>query len=576
VNEGFVVKMFSNFKTTVKLMLAFAIISIIVAIVGGFGTANLSKLNNQLDLMYEERVIPISSLGIIETSFQQLRVHSRDMAFIAKEESEKKTIEEEITGIKEEIDVHLKIYAAGRINETEQAILEDLYPAIELYYLILDQEIGHAYADNTEGYLRAASDFKMMGAKVDKLMDQLVTMNIELADEANKEAEVLYKQALVTTIVIVLIAIILSLVFGFIIAQLISRPLQKVVDMVEEISNGDLTQTTDINRKDEIGILANSMNAMVVNLRNMMQGVLHTSEQLAASSEELTASAEETSRATEEITNAIQGIAEGAETSTASLEDSSTGLEEVSLGIQNIAESANAISESGSLAASQAKAGGEFVSQTVQQIKAISTSVNESGEAIKSLDKRSQEIGEITKVITDIANQTNLLALNAAIEAARAGEHGKGFAVVADEVRKLAEQSQQSSTQISELIKEIQKDMSLSNKSINQVKLDVNEGLSIVGKTEGSFKVILDSLETVSLQIDDMAATAQQISASSQEVSANVMNSTSLSRDASMNSQSVAASTEEQLASMEEISAASNNLSNMSMDLQDLVSKFKL
>lgn len=568
--------MFSNLKTTVKLMLAFALISIIVAIVGGFGTANLSKLNNQLEIMYGERVVPISSLGIIETSFQQLRVHSRDMAFLATEESEKKAIEEEITAIKEEIDVHLKIYAAGEINETEQVILEDLYPAIELYYLILDQEINHAYADNTEGYLRAASDFKMMGSKVEKLMDQLVTMNIELAEEANEEAEALYKQALLTTIVIVLIAIILSLVFGFIIAQLISKPLQKVVTMVEKISNGDLTQTTDINRKDEVGILANSMNAMVINLRSMMQGVLHTSEQVAASSEELTASAEETSRATEEITNAIQGIAEGAETSTASLEDSSTGLEEVSLGIQNIAESANAISESGSLATSQAKAGGEFVNQTVEQIRAISTSVNESGEAIKSLDKRSQEIGEITKVITDIANQTNLLALNAAIEAARAGEHGKGFAVVADEVRKLAEQSQHSSTQISELIKEIQNDMSLSNDSINQVKLDVNEGLKIVGKTEESFKIILDSLETVSLQIDDMAATAQQISASSQEVSANVMSSTSLSRDASMNSQSVAASTEEQLASMEEISAASNNLSNMSMKLQDLVSKFKL
>ncbi len=576
MNEVIVVKMFSNLKTTVKLMVAFVLISIIVGVVGIFGTTNLSEMNEQLDFMYEERVIPISSLGIIDSSFQELRVNSRDMVFIAKEDSEKKAIEEEIIAIKEEIDVNLNLYAAGEINETEQVILEDLYPAIELYYLILDQEIGYAYADDVEGYLRAASDFKMMGSKVEDLMNQLVTMNIELAEEANEEAEALYKKAQTTTIIIITLAILLSLFFGFIIAHLISKPLKKVVDLVEKISNGDLTQTTDINRKDEIGILAHSMNTMVVNLRSMMQGVLHTSEQVAASSEELSASAEETSRATEEITNAIQGIAEGAETSTASLEDSSTGLEEVSLGIQNIAESANAIAESGSVAASQAQAGGEFVDQTVQQIKAISISVNESGEAIQSLDKRSQEIGEITKVITEIANQTNLLALNAAIEAARAGEHGKGFAVVADEVRKLAEQSQHSSTQISELIKEIQKDMSLSNKSINQVKIDVNEGLSIVGKTEGSFKVILNSLGTVSSQIDDMAATAQQISASAQEVSANVMSSASLSREASMNSQSVAASTEEQLASMEEISAASNNLSNMSMNLQELVSKFKL
>ena len=223
----------------------------------------------------------------------------------------------------------------------------------------------------------------------------------------------------------------------------------------------------------------------------------------------------------------------------------------------------------------QAKMGGEFVGKTAQQIHAIHRSVNDSGEAIRYLDTRSQEIGEITKVITEIANQTNLLALNAAIEAARAGEHGKGFAVVADEVRKLAEQSQQSSTQISMLINEIQVDLARSNNSINQVKSDVQEGLTIVNKTEDSFKLILDSLDTVGMQIVDMAATAEQMSASAQEVSANVT-STSMSRDASENFQSVAAATEEQLASMEEISSASNNLSEMAMNLQELVSKFRL
>lgn len=575
-NEGFKVKMFSNLKTTVKLILAFILISIIVGVVGLFGITNLNKLNEELELMYVERVIPISNLGSVETSFQQIHVNIRDMVFVAKDDAKKKVLEEEIISIKEEVDAKLKLYDAGKINQTEQAILDELYPAIEIYYLILEREIDYAYAGDMEGYLRAASDFNMMGTKVEDLMHQLVNMNIELADKSNEEAKVLYKKAQTTTSVIVIIAMVFSLVWGYIIAQLIARPLKKVVEMVERVANGDFTQTTDIDRKDEIGLLAKSMNTMVVNLRSMIQGVLDTSKQVAASSEELTASAEETSRATEEITNAIQGIAEGAETSTASLEESSTGLEEVTLGIQNIAESSNSISESGSLASAHAKAGGEYVEKTVQQIRAISHSVNESGNAIKSLDKRSQEIGEITKVITEIANQTNLLALNAAIEAARAGEHGKGFAVVADEVRKLAEQSQQSSTQISELIKEIQVEMSRSNESIDQVKVDVNEGLDIVGKTEESFKVILNSLESVSLQIDDMAATAEQMSASAQEVSANVTSSASMSRDASMNSQSVAASTEEQLASMEEISAASNNLSNMSMHLQELVSKFKL
>lgn len=568
--------MFRNLKTTVKLISAFLIMSIIIGIVGAFGTSNLSKLNHQVDFMYTERVLPLTNLGNTETLYQQLRVRVRDMAFVSDTSSEKKDDEDMINSIMKEIDENIVTYEAGTINDTEQEILNRLHDALDAYKPILGEAVAFAKADNKEAFLSMADELTASGRNVADIIKELVNFNIDMADQSNKDSIAMYNKAQITTIIIIVVGIILSIVLGLVIAQLIAGPLKKVVALVEQVAQGDLTQTTDIDSKDEVGVLAKSMNTMVENLRTMMKEVLHTAEMVAASSEELTASSEQTSRATEEITMSIQGIAEGAETSTASLEESSTGLEEVTLGIQNIAESSNTISESGSLATSQAKAGGEFVEKTVQQIQAINQSVNESGEAIKSLDKRSQEIGEITKVITEIANQTNLLALNAAIEAARAGEHGKGFAVVADEVRKLAEQSQQSSTQISELIKEIQVDMSRSNNSIEQVKTDVNEGLTIVGKTEKSFKVILDSLNNVSIQIDEMAATAEQMSASAQEVSANVASSASVSREASMNSQSVAASTEEQLASMEEISSASSGLSQMAMNLQELISKFKL
>ena len=567
----------SNLKTSVKLIAAFVLMSIVLGIVGFYGLNNLNKSNEQLQFMFDERVVPISELGKIETLYQRIRVNIRDMVFVAETASQKKEFEDVIITIKEDIDTELKDVEANTIMlDSEQAVFDELYLALDDYYSILEQANIFAYADDQEGYLRLAPEFKESGDTVQGIINDLIKMNIELAEESNEESDAQFKQAQTNTIIVILVAMVISIAVGYLFAQLISRPLKKVVTLLGKVANGDLSQTTDIDRKDEVGELAKSTNVMVESLRKLMLDVMNTSEQVAASSEELTASAEQTSLATEEITNAIQGIAEGAETSTASLEESSTGLEEVTLGIQNIADSSNTIAEAGSHASAQAKMGGEFVGKTVQQIQAINQSVNESSEAIKSLDKRSQEIGEITKVITEIANQTNLLALNAAIEAARAGEHGKGFAVVANEVRKLAEQSQQSSTQISELINEIQVDMTRSNDSINQVKSDVKEGLAIVGKTEESFKVILGSLDKVSFQIDDMAATAEQMSASAQEVSANVTSSTSMSRESSMNSQSVAASTEEQLASMEEISSASNNLSEMAMNLQELVSKFKL
>lgn len=575
--EGKIMNFFLNLKTSVKLITAFVLLSIVLGAVGLYGLTNLNKSNEQLQFMFDERVVPISKLGNVETLYQRIRVNIRDMVFVGETSSQKKEFEDAIITIKEDMDNELKEVEANTIMlESEQAVFDKLYLALEDYHSILDQAKVLAYADDQEGYLRLAPEFKESGDTVQGIIHDLIELNIELAEKSNEESNAQFKQAKTTTITVVLVAMVLSIVVGYLIALMISRPLTKIVALVGQVASGDLTKTTNIDTKDEVGHLAKSMNVMVESLRKLMQDVTNTSQQVAASSEELTASAEQTSRATEEITSAIQTIAEGSELSTASLEESASGLEEVTIGIQNIADSSNAIAEASSHATEQAKMGGEFVGKTAQQIHAIHRSVNDSGEAIRSLDTRSQEIGEITKVITEIANQTNLLALNAAIEAARAGEHGKGFAVVADEVRKLAEQSQQSSTQISMLINEIQVDMARSNDSINQVKSDVQEGLTIVNKTEDSFKLILDSLDKVGMQIDDMAATAEQMSASAQEVSANVTSSTSMSRDASENSQSVAAATEEQLASMEEISSASNNLSEMAMNLQELVSKFRL
>jgi methyl-accepting chemotaxis protein len=373
-------------------------------------------------------------------------------------------------------------------------------------------------------------------------------------------------------VVVILLSVLITLWF----TRKLKKRLTAISHALDMAGKGDFTTDVVDDAGDELSNLSNSYNSMKENLRNMIYEVLQTSEQVAASSEELTAGAEQTSKATEQITEAIQQVASGAESQTVHVEESAKSLEEITIGIQHIAENSSSIAESGTQLTEKAKQGGEYVEKTAQQIHAIHQSVDISGEVMNLLDKRSQEIEEITKVITDIANQTNLLALNAAIEAARAGEHGKGFAVVADEVRKLAEQSQQSATQISELIKDIQADMVRSTDSINQVKVDVQDGLGIVEKTQASFNEILDSMEKIGVQIDEMAATAEQMSAGAQEVSATVTGITTISRETSMHSQSVAASTEEQLASMEEITASANALSKMAMNLQELMSKFKV
>lgn len=375
---------------------------------------------------------------------------------------------------------------------------------------------------------------------------------------------------------VLIIMLLLSSIVVYWFTKRLKKRLSVIAETITEAGKGDLTSKIEDKAGDELTTLSSSFNIMVENLRTMMNEVNTSSELVASSSEELNANSEETSKATETITESIQQVADGAEQSTVRVQESVTVLEQVTKGVQAIATNAFMVSEVSIKATERAKQGGLLVDNTVKQINEIGDSVKVSGKVFKSLDKRSQEIDEITKVISGIAEQTNLLALNAAIEAARAGENGKGFAVVADEVRKLAEQSQYSSAQISKLVKEIQNDMELSSQSINKVSKDVKAGFNIVSQTEVKFREIDEFMERLSVEINNMASTADEVSTSTQEVFTTVSGITDITNNTSMHSQNVAASAEEQLASMEEITASSNSLSTLAEDLQKLIRKFKV
>lgn len=389
----------------------------------------------------------------------------------------------------------------------------------------------------------------------------------------NQHADQVFILMLVLMILVVIAAVITSLVF----ARVLATPITRVTDATKRVANGDLTvETLDVRTKDEIGELTTSFNQMVENLQNLVETVSESSEHVASSSEQLMASSDQTSKATEQITSSMQEVASGSRMQEDYIDDNKRALEEMSAGVTRVAEATHSVAELSDNATQIAQDGQHSIDQVITQMNQISTSTNDTAQRIHSLNERSTAIADIVSVITDISDQTNLLALNAAIEAARAGEHGKGFAVVADEVRHLAEQSKQSADDIATLISEIQTDTKQAVVAMTRSSEDVSAGMNAVSEAGTGFTKINEAIVDISGQIMDITAVAQQMSASSTHIVSAMQQIATLSQDASGNSESVAAASEEQLASMQEVTAAAEALSERAEALLQEIRFFKV
>jgi methyl-accepting chemotaxis protein len=248
----------------------------------------------------------------------------------------------------------------------------------------------------------------------------------------------------------------------------------------------------------------------------------------------------------------------------------------MSIGVQEVAISAQNVSDSSVQASEKAREGNQAIQTAIKQMNHIHETVHGSAEIIKGLEERSKEIGQITRVITDISSQTNLLALNAAIEAARAGEHGRGFAVVADEVRKLAKQSNESAKQISDLISMIQVETNKAVQSMKTTTKEVIEGIDVVNTAGTSFEQIENVIKDVVSQIQEVSSEVEQMAFGTGQVVESINMIAKVSEETASRTQNISTATEEQSASMEEISASASSLSIMAEELQMLIRKFKV
>ncbi len=385
------------------------------------------------------------------------------------------------------------------------------------------------------------------------------------------------KQSIIYTIISILLACGVSLVFGIVLSNKISKQIVAVAESAEEIARGNLKIGQFENTsKDEIGQLSRAFKIMSDNLIHLVQQVSLSSTQVAASSQELSAGAAQSAQASQQVASAIMEVSEGAEKQLQAVNETSSVVQQMSAGIQQMLGNAKIAVDSSERTASSAIVGSQAIDRTIQQIFNIEKTVTGSAEVVAKLGERSKEIGQIVDTISGIASQTNLLALNAAIEAARAGEQGRGFAVVADEVRKLAEQSQVASRQIALLINEIQQDTQKAVLSMNEGTHQVKLGTEVAETAGQAFREISTLVSEVSSQVVEISDEIEQMALGSERIVSSITEIYETSRDITGQTQTVSAATEEQTASNEEIASSSQVLAQMADELQESLKKFNI
>lgn len=406
---------------------------------------------------------------------------------------------------------------------------------------------------------------------------KMAELESQRMDEIKEDTKSVITVSKSTAIAVLIISILISLAVVLYIRKRITQPLIQVADEATKISSGDLTgDDLNVVTKDELGTLTNAFNTMRANLRELVQNVQQNTEQLSASSEELFASTQEVTATTNDVTKRVFDTAEAAQSSYHIASDSAIAMEETAIGVQRIAEATQDLNNKAIEASHVAATGLTIITEAKSQMDTIDESTVIVNELVTKLAKQTEEISHISQVITAITDQTNLLALNAAIEAARAGEHGKGFAVVADEVRKLAEESKNSATLIVELTQEIKRDTADVENAVRHSLDSVKEGVIIIEKAGESFSQIEVDVEDMKNSIQDVSATSEQLSASAEEVTASVNEIANGSSKGAESIEMIAAAMEEQSASMEQVSDVAAAVTNNSQHLQEQIQQFRV
>ncbi|MGY2292512.1 methyl-accepting chemotaxis protein [Pseudomonas sp. SDO528_S397] len=535
-----------NLNIAPRAFLGFAFIALLVVVLGMFAVNRMALIREASVDMTTNQLPSVAYLGNLTENVLRLRILSFRV-LVNRESAGLQEAQTRMGVLTDNIRKAQANYAVLPEGNEEAALYKAFCETLDNYLKAQDEMLALSQQNKIEE-MRALINTRVKDGtdKMGEQLNKLIAINAADARKAGDEAGQSYKDAITGIIAVSVIAALLTVLLAWLLTRSIVSPLQKAVAAAQTIADGNLSQAIDVDGKDEPARLLGALATMQSNLRQTIQHIAGSATQLASAAEELSAVTEEASKGLQQQNNEIDQAA--------------TAVNEMTAAVEEVARNAVSTSEASGQSNQAAQEGRDRVVETVGAIQTMTRDVQDTAQLIEGLATQGRDIGKVLDVIRAIAEQTNLLALNAAIEAARAGEAGRGFAVVADEVRALAHRTAQSTQEIEKMVAGIQSGTGEAVLSMQQSNQRTQTTLELARAAGVALEQITQSISLINERNLVIASASEEQAQVSREVDRNLVNIRDLATQSA--------------AGANQTSAASHELSRLAVDLNAMVAKF--